>query len=133
MIVCLDSNVVIYLAEVDPTWTPKADARVAAVRAAGDTIAVCEAAILECLIKPLRSGDAGAESAFRAFFADPLVQMLPVSRGTWEQAAQLGAAFNFKPMDSLHLATAVEHGCGLFLTADSRLSRCTAIPVEVLK
>jgi predicted nucleic acid-binding protein len=58
--------------------------------------------------------------------------MLPVTTATWESAAQLGAAFNFKPMDSLHLATAIEHGCGLFLTADSRLGRCTAIPVEVL-
>ncbi len=133
MIVCLDSNVVIYSVEVDPVWTPKADARVAAIRAAGDTVAVCDAALQECLLKPLMSGDAGAESAFRDFFADPLVQMLPVSRATWEQAARLGAAFNFKPMDSLHLATAVEHGCGLFLTADGRLGRCTAIPVEVLK
>ena len=72
-------------------------------------------------------------AAFRAFFADPLVRLLPVSPGTWEQAARLGATFNFKPLDSLHLATAIEHGCGLFLTADSRLGRCTAIPVEVLK
>jgi uncharacterized protein len=133
MIVCLDSNIVIYSVEDDPTWTPKADARVAAIRAAGDTVAVCDAALLECLLKPLMTGDAGAEAAFRAFFADPLVQMLPVSRATWERAARLGATFNFKPMDSLHLATAVERGCGLFLTADSRLGRCTAIPVEVLK
>jgi predicted nucleic acid-binding protein len=58
---------------------------------------------------------------------------LPISRATWERAAQLGAAFNFKVLDSLHLATAVEHGCDRFLTADSRLARCTAISVEVLK
>jgi hypothetical protein len=43
MIVCLDSNVVIYLVEVDPTWTPKGDARVTALRAAGDIVAVCDA------------------------------------------------------------------------------------------
>ena len=133
MRICLDSNVVIYLVERDPIWTPKAVARVTAIGVAGDTAAICDAALLECLIKPLMFGDTGAESAFRAFFADPLVQLLPVSRSTWEQAAQLGAAFNFKPMDSLHLATAVEHGCDLFLTADSRLGRCTTIPVEVLK
>jgi predicted nucleic acid-binding protein len=133
MIVCLDSNIVVYLIETDATWTPKADARLAAFRTAGDAVAVCDAALLECLIGPLLLGDAATEAAFRAYFGGPLVQRLPVSPGTWEQAALIGAAFNFKPMDSLHLATAIEYGCGLFLTADSRLARCTAIPVEVLK
>src|SRR5438874_9049192 len=133
MIVCLDTNIVVYLIETDPTWTPRAAARLTALHAAGDEVAVCDAVVLECLIHPLASGDAVVEANYRAFFANPLVRLLPVSRATWEQAAQLGAAFNFKPMDSLHLATAVEHGCGLFLTADSRLGRCTAIPVEVLK
>ena len=133
MIVCLDSNIVVYLIETDPTWTPKAAARMGALRAAGDEVAVCDAARLECLIGPMASGAKGVEAHYRAFFADPLVRLLPVSSATWEQAAQLGATFNFKPMDSLHLATAIEHGCGLFLTADGRLGRCTAIAVEVLK
>jgi predicted nucleic acid-binding protein len=133
MIVCLDTNIVIYPVETDAVWTPGAEARVHAIRTAGNDIAVCDATVLERLSKPLAAQDAGAEAAFRAFFADPLVRMLPVSRATWERAAQLAATFNFKPMDSLHLATAIEHGCGLFLTADGRLGRCTAIPVEVLK
>jgi predicted nucleic acid-binding protein len=59
--------------------------------------------------------------------------MLPVSTTTWERAARIGGKFNFKFVDSLHIATAIEHGCGLFLTADGRLGRCTDIPVEVLK
>lgn len=133
MIVCLDTNIVVYLIETDAVWTPKADARLAALHAAGDEVAVCDAALLECLIGPLASGDVATEAAFRAYFAGPLVRRLPVSPATWEHAARIGATFNFKPMDSLHLATAIEHGCGLFLTADGRLGRCTAIPVEVLK
>ena len=31
-----------------------------------------------------------------------------------------------------HLATAVEHGCGLFLTNDAQLRSFPDIPVEVL-
>jgi uncharacterized protein len=133
MIVCLDTNIVVYLIETVATWTTKATARLTALHAVGDEVAVCDAALLECLIHPLAARDTVLEADYRAFFANPLVRMLPVSRTTWEVAARLGAAFNFKPMDSLHLATAVEHGCGLFLTADSRLGRCTAVPVEVLK
>jgi predicted nucleic acid-binding protein len=133
MIVCLDTNILIYLIEGDPSWMAKADARVAAIRAAGDTVAVCDATRLECLLKPLKAGDSATVANYRAFFASPLVRMLPVTSATWEQAAQLGATFNFKALDSLHLATAVEHGCGLFLTADAQLGRCTAISVEILR
>ncbi len=96
-------------------------------------MAVSDAARLECLIDPLAAGAVVVEAHYRAFFADPLVRLLPVSSATWEQVAQVGARFNFKPLDSLHLATAIEHGCGLFLTTDGRLGRCTAIPVEVLR
>jgi predicted nucleic acid-binding protein len=133
MIVCLDTNVVIYLVEAVPVWGPKAAARLAALRAAGEQIAVCDATRLECLLEPLKVGDVVTEGNFKAFFASSLVRMLPVTTATWERAAQIGAAFNFKPLDSLHLATAIEYGCGLFLTADGRLGRCTAISVEVLK
>ena len=50
MIVCLDTNIVIYLIEANPVWTPKATVRFNALLAAGDQIAVCDAARLECLV-----------------------------------------------------------------------------------
>jgi predicted nucleic acid-binding protein len=121
MIVCLDTNFVVYLIEAVPVWGPKADARLAALRAAGEEIAVCDATLLECLLKPLKTGDAVTEGNFRTFFTSPWVRMLPVTTATWERAAQIGAAFNFKALDSLHLATAIEHGCGV--NADQEVQR----------
>ncbi len=50
----------------------------------------------------------------------------------WDRAALVGATFHFKALDAVHLATAIEHGCAVFLTADAQLSRCTDITVEVL-
>ncbi len=35
-------------------------------------------------------------------------------------------------MDSLHLASAVEYGCTLFLTSDAQLKRFPDILVEIL-
>ncbi len=105
-------------------------ARLVELHKAGNSFAVCDVAITECLRKPFLTGDTATESAFRAFFSS--VQMLPEERTTWEHAAKLGAKFNFKALDSLHIATAIEHGCGLFLTADTRLAHCTEIPIEVL-
>ena len=43
------------------------------------------------------------------------------------------ATTKFKPLDSLPLAAAVEHGANVFLTADARLSAFTGLTVEVLK
>jgi len=96
VIVCVDTNVVVYLVEKIAGWGPKAAARLAAIRAAGDEVAVGDGARLECLLKPLKSGDAVLENHFRTFFADPRVHMLPVTVAIRERAARIGAAFNFK-------------------------------------
>jgi predicted nucleic acid-binding protein len=77
-------------------------------------------------------GKATDVASYRSFFATPLVKMLPVTAAVWERAALLGATFKLSPFDSVHLAAAIEHGCGLFLTNDAKLASCTAILVEVL-
>jgi hypothetical protein len=63
MIVCLDTNIVIYLVEVNAAWTPKATARLASLRAAGDEVSICDAARLECLAKPFATGNASVQRA----------------------------------------------------------------------
>ena len=68
MIICLDTNIVIYMIEHNPIWSPKAVARFSASLMAGDEITVCDAARVECLIKPLASGNAADEARYRAFF-----------------------------------------------------------------
>jgi uncharacterized protein len=103
VIVCLDANVVIYYVERNPIWEPKVTARFKAIAA-----------------------------DYQKFFASPDVQMLPVTTAVWQRAAELRSAFKLKPLDSIHLASAAEHGCGLFLTNDAPLARCTAMAVEVL-
>ena len=39
-------------------WEPRVSARIAAFRVAGDEIAVCDAARLECLVGPYQTGNA---------------------------------------------------------------------------
>ena len=56
-----------------------------------------------------------------------------MSAAVCERSARIRATYRFLELvDSLHLATAAESGCGLFLTSDAQLARCTDIPVEVL-
>ncbi len=132
MIVCLDANIVIYYIERNPVWEPKLATRLKTLVASGDSLSVSDAVRLECLVGPLRSGNIAALADYQAFFSSPGIQMLAVTPAVWERAAQIRVKHYFQPLDSIHLAAAIEHGCGLFMTNDAPLARFSGIPVEVL-
>ena len=119
--------------EQNPAWVSKVIARLTRLRAANDRLVVGDLTRAECLVGPFLSGDAIVEASYRAFFADPDIQVVPMTAAICERAARIRAAHKFELVDSLHLATAAEHGCGLFLTSDAKLKTCGDIPVEVLK
>ena len=134
MIVCLDANCVIYLIEADATWGPKITMRVADLRAAGHEIAISDLSRTEYLAAPLAAGDAAIVADYQTFFASPAIRVLPLTAVVCERAAQIRAASRFRlnTPDCLHLAAAIEHGCGSFLTNDRQLTLCTDILVEIL-
>jgi len=69
---------------------------------------------------------------FDSFFASAEVQVVALSQAVCERAALIRANHRFRPLDSLHLAAAVEFGCDRFLTNDARLSGFTDLVVEML-
>ncbi|MCI0463989.1 MAG: PIN domain-containing protein [Gemmataceae bacterium] len=133
MIVYLDTNVVIYAVEKHPVFGPKVAVRLATARTARDSLMVSDLTRMESLVGPLKSGDTTLQGHFRAFFALPEVQVVAITPAVCDRAALIRATSKFKPMDSLHLATAVEHGASVFLTGDARLASFTGLTVEVLK
>ncbi len=132
MMIGLDANCVIYLIEKSPHWGPKVVARLAVARAAGDQLAVSDLSRAECLVGPFKSGDSTGLADFQRFFSSPTIRMLPIDPAVCEEAARLRARHNFKLPDAVNLAAAILHGCGLYLTNDAKLTRCTGIAVEVL-
>jgi predicted nucleic acid-binding protein len=132
MIVYLDTNIIIYAVEAPPALGLRAQVRIASARAAGDSFMLSDLTRMECLVGPLRSGDAVLEAQFRAFFALPEVRVVPISPAVCDRAARIRATTRFKPMDALQLAAAVEHGANRFLTNDTRLNTFPALTVEVL-
>ena len=132
MIVYLDANVVIYFIEKTPVWGPKAAARIGRLSAASDQVAVSDIARLECLVGPFVTGNAVLLADFDAFFKDPGVLVFPVTAADCERAARIRASGRFQALDALHLAAAVEHGCGLFLTNDVALRRIPDLAVAIL-
>src|SRR5436309_1245844 len=132
VLIYLDSAIVIYAVENPTGFGPQARARLAAARAAGDELAVSDLTRLECRVHPMGRGDAQLLAEFDAFFAAPDVLRVPITTAVFDRATPIRAVHNYKLGDALHLATAVEGGCGVFLTNDHRLSGFPDIPVEVL-
>jgi predicted nucleic acid-binding protein len=132
VIVFLDTNIVIYLIENPPAFGARATAHITALRTGGATFAVSDLVRLECRVLPIRTSNHGLLGHYDAFFASPQVQVLALSAPVCDRAAELRAAHNFKTPDALQLGAAVVHGCDRFLTNDSRLKACTAMPIDVL-
>jgi hypothetical protein len=71
--VFLDSSIVIYYVEQPATWGQKASDRLTSLRASGEQFAVTELVRMECLVGPIKGGDAAMLADFAAFFSAPEV------------------------------------------------------------
>jgi len=134
MIVYLDTNCLIYLVEQNPVWGPKVVSRLHQLRLKGDEVATSDLARTKCLVQPYLKEDPDVLADYLAFFSSPHVRMLPLTAAVCERAAHLRAASGrkLKVPDCLHLAAAIEHGCGVFLTNDAGLTMCPSIDIEIL-
>jgi uncharacterized protein len=132
MLIYLDSVICIYAVEGAPAFQAAARARLGAMLAAGEKPAISDLTWLECRVKPIRTGDAVSLADMEAFLTASDVVRLPMPRAVYERACQIRATLNHRLADALHLAAAIEGGCGLFLTNDCRLSTFADIPVEVV-
>jgi predicted nucleic acid-binding protein len=87
---------------------------------------------MECLVKPLKTRNLPLLAAYQAFFRASFVEVVPVTSAICDVAAQIRADENFKPLDALHLAAALDSGCRAFLTNDRRLARFSRLTVEAV-
>jgi predicted nucleic acid-binding protein len=130
--VFLDANPIIYLIERPAGFGAKTKARVTALLANGERLAASDLVRMECQVGPLRANDQLLLAQYLTFFRSPDLSVLTLTPAICDRAAQIRAQYGFKPLDSLHLAAAVEHRCTLFLTGDAQLKSFLDIPVEIL-
>lgn len=128
----VDANAIIYSVErvepyrslLAPMWE--------AVRAGRLTLTSSELVALEILIKPLRDGNVRLEMLFRSILASAELELIPATLETWEDAARIRAETGLATPDALHVATALQSGCELFITNDTDFRRVQGLPVVVL-
>ena len=129
MRIYVDTPPVIYSVQQVVPFAQKVSQRLAA---SGVLIVTSELVRMECLVLPLRNGDNQLVADFDTWFALQVNELVQFSSTVFRRAAKIRAQLNFRTPDSLHLAAAVESGCDLFLTNDTRLMKFSDLRVEVL-
>ncbi len=134
MMICLDANCVIYLIERNPIWGPKVVARLAAARTIGDTAAMSDLARSECLIGPLKTGDAAVLGRLPAILFESDRSNITVDGGCLRAGCRGACGLCFENQTAGRLALGERHRTWMRLVLDERcgMARCSAIPVEVL-
>lgn len=114
----LDSCIVIYAVEQSPLFATRITQ---ALKRAKQPFAISPLVVSECLVAPLKRGDAAMGQRFEAFFVRSI--MLSLVEADFRQAAQLRAQFSLRTPDALHVACAARHGCTQLWTNDQRLDK----------
>lgn len=138
MLFYVDTCIVIYAVEGQPSFKQRAQTHIAALEAAGHRFLISELTRTECLVKPLTAVDGNLLLEYAKFFLGPNLTTVSLTAAIHERAALIrgscryGTKKSYGLADSLHLAAAVEYRCERFLTNDLRLSAFTDLVVDVL-
>jgi uncharacterized protein len=143
MLYYLDTVVVVYAVEGDPAYQQRALNHLAALEQAGHRFAISELTRTECLVPVLGLGGSQRLWDFFRFFHGPNLRILDLTAAIFTRASAIRGGYRYPALppaqpkryglaDALHLATAIESGCDVFLTNDNQLANFPDITVERL-
>ena len=122
--VFLDTAPLIYFLDDDINFGKKTKSILEEILSAGKSLASSVITCEEYLTYPYRLGNQEKVDVFFEFSDVCGIDLVPISLEIAKLAAKIKAEYSdFKTMDSLQLAVAVQTGCDLFLTNDKQLKR----------
>ena len=87
----------------------------------------------EIFVSILEQKDVTLEKQYREFLEKfPNLSIVPANKNICFSAAQLRAAYRLKTPDAIHLATAIDSDCAVFITNDDNLKKVQEIKVLTL-
>ena len=118
MKVYLDSCILIYRLEGADAASQAVAESIRGV--AGATFCISDLVRLECLVDPIRRGDAERRRAYEAQFRS--LSQVPLTSTVYDLAAEIRALHSIRTPDAIHAAAAIVHGCGELWTNDKRIA-----------
>jgi predicted nucleic acid-binding protein len=131
--VYLDAPILIYSGELDPRYWPLLRTFWDAAEGGRLSAVTSELSLLECLVRPVRVGDAAALRSFESIFARRYIELRPIDPIVLREAARLRATQpNLKTPDAIHIATALDAGVRNFFTNDRRIGAQPGLDIHLL-
>ena len=126
----LDANVLIYVLEGHATYAPLLQPMLDAISQGMAHVVTSELTLAEMLVAPLRQGlDDQARTYQHYLRPRPHFDVVPISRPVLVHAARLRARSSLKLPDAIHVATAWQSTCDLFLTNDTGIKDLESLDV----
>lgn len=92
-----------------------------------------EITVAECLYGVYRAGRTELVERYKEIFDDiGAFDLVPVELGICEHAAKIGGAGNLKLIDAIHVTSAIEVGCDVFVTNDRGIKAMPTLKVVQL-
>jgi predicted nucleic acid-binding protein len=130
--VYVDANIFIYLIE----GLPELKSQIAEFRDllfdGAVELVTSELTLCETLVAPFRTGRNDLVALYRDLIENSgAFDVRPTTRDTYMRASLYRADMALKTPDAIHVATAVEAGCTVFLTHDRRLKTPRSIRIVI--
>ena len=123
----------IYYIETNPTYIHRMDAIIDTIENSPIESISSVITLTEVLIHPKKLKNSQLEMQYRKMLtANSDLQLIPVTSQIADSAADLRARYGLRTPDALHVATALDAQCDIFLTNDKGIKRVTELTVRVL-
>ena len=120
--VAVDTAVFVYFIEEEPRFLAHILPLFELADAGKREVVTSALTLLEVLVVPYRAGNQPLAARYEALLTRSRgIRLIDLTRGQLRAAAQLRATTGAKTPDALHIAAALEAGCGTFVTNDRRL------------
>jgi predicted nucleic acid-binding protein len=126
--VSIDTNIFIYLSQRNPRYLEQARGIFQYLEKRKTPITLTTLLLTELLVYPFKQGKDELAQKWRSYLEESkTIELIPTNTQIATRAARLRANYNFKTPDSIHLATAVETDCDLFIGNDKSLKKIKEI------
>lgn len=131
--VYFDTNVLIYLIENHQDYHDKIVSLIAELDDLSCTVITSELTLAECLVKPFAENDKQSQEVYKASVKNSdFMKVKPVTRKILIEAARLRSVVKNKLPDSIHIATALESGCDVFVGNDKKIKTSDDLRLIIL-
>jgi len=129
----IDTSILIYTVEKIPDYYTLLIPLWKASSTKEIDIITSELTLMETLVGPLKKGNVKLADTYEEILLNTEIRLFPISISILKKSADLRARINIRTPDAIHVSTALEGKCDMFLTNDYNFQKIPTLPVTILE